>query len=504
VEVVESKHYLEYVAARLQLLRGKRTMKIIKRNSPLQFKSLITALVLACFQFAAVAQTVPDQSATTGQATTGQTTTTQTTTGQANIVQAQNRLTRYQPTNLVSDQSDERLINPWGLAFNPNGPAWIANNGTGTSSIYDGEGVAPSSLPFITIPEGAGNPTGIVFNSSEDFDLPGNENQNANETPNNPARFIFATESGRLAGWSPQLSNINSAVVVDEAVPPSGETPIYKGLALAGNGENHYLYATDFHNAKVQVFDKDFNWVDPETALGCDFTDTRIPADFAPYGIQNINGVLYVTYARQDENREDEVVGRGLGYVNIFDANGCLIRRFASRGSLNAPWGIALAPANFGVHSNRLLIANFGDGTINTFDLSTGRSRGALRTGETTSGNRLVIDGIWGIAFGNGVLNQPANTLFFTAGPNGEANGVYGKIEAVSRTQNNTGTGATGTGATGTGATGTGATGTGATGTGATGTGATGTGATGTGATGTDTTGTGATGTGTMGTGAAR
>jgi uncharacterized protein (TIGR03118 family) len=451
VEVVEFKHYLEYVAARLQLLRGKRTMKIIKRNSPLQFKSLITALGLACFQFAAVAQTVPDQSATTGQATTGQTTTTQTTTAQANIVQAQNRLTRYQPTNLVSNQSDTRLINPWGLAFNPNGPAWIANNGTGTSSIYDGEGVAPSSLPFITIPESAGNPTGIVFNSSEDFDLPGNENQNANATPNNPARFIFVTESGRLAGWSPQLSDINSAVVVDEAVPPSGEPPIYKGLALAGNGENHYLYATDFHNAKVQVFDKDFNWVDPETALGCDFTDTRMPADFAPYGIQNIDGVLYVTYARQDENREDEVVGRGLGYVNIFDANGCLIRRFASRGSLNAPWGIALAPANFGVHSNRLLIANFGDGTINTFDVSTGRSRGALRTGGTTSGSRLVVDGIWGIAFGNGVLNQPANTLFFTAGPNDETNGVYGKIEAVRRNQSTTGQPGTGTNGTTTG-----------------------------------------------------
>lgn len=458
-------------------------MKIIKRNSPLQSKSVIAALVLACAQFPAVGQTVPDQTSPPDQtsagqaATTGQVTTTQTATGQASIVGAQNRLTRYQIENLASDSSDENLVNPWGLAFNQNGPAWIANNGTGTASIYDGTGTAPISLPSITLPESAGNPTGIVFNSSNDFDLPTTAPQNQNETPNNPARFIFATEDGKLAGWS-ETGGSNNAVVIDEAVPPSGDTPVYKGLALAGNGENHFLYATDFHNARIQVFDTDFEWVNPQTALGCDFTDPRIPSNFAPFGIQNINGVLYVTYARQDENRANEVAGRGLGYVNIFDANGCLIRRFASRGSLNAPWGVALAPANFGIHSNRVLIANSGDDVINAFDLSNGRFRAALRTGGTTSGSRLVIDGIKGIAFGNGVQDQPINTLFFTAGTNGGNNGVYGKIEAVRRDQfddGQTGTGGTGTGGTGTGTTGTGTTGTGTTGTGTTGTGTMGT-----------------------------
>jgi uncharacterized protein (TIGR03118 family) len=512
------KLYLEYAAACPLLLRGKRLMKIIKRNSPLPFKSLITALVLACIQLPAVGQTVPDQTpppdqtsagqaATTGQSGATQTTTTQTqtTAGQSGIVQAQNRLTRYQTENLASDSSDENLINPWGLAFNPNGPAWIANNGTGTASIYDGTGTAPSSLPSVTLPESAGNPTGIVFNSSNDFDLPTPAPQNQNETPNNPARFIFATEDGKLAGWS-ETGGSNNAVVIDEAVPPSGDTPVYKGLALAGNGENHFLYATDFHNARIQVFDTDFEWVNPQTALGCDFTDPRIPSNFAPFGIQNINGVLYVTYARQDENRANEVAGRGLGYVNIFDANGCLIRRFASRGSLNAPWGVALAPANFGIHSNRVLIANSGDGSIGAFDLINGRFRAALRTGGTTGGSRLVIDGIKGIAFGNGVQDQPTNTLFITAGTNGGNNGVYGKIEAVRRDQFNdgqtgTGTGGTGTGGTGTGGTGTGGTGTGGTGTDGTGTGGTGTDGTGTGGTGTGGTGTGGTGTGGTGTG---
>ncbi|MGH8499068.1 MAG: TIGR03118 family protein, partial [Methylococcales bacterium] len=263
---------------------------------------------------------------------------------------------------------------------------------------------------------GPGDPTGIVFSSSNDF----------NVTPNNPARFIFANESGVLAAWAPTV-DLHNAIAVG-GTTPDNEPPIYKGLALAGNGTNHFLYATDFHNAKVQVFDNTFNWINPTTTLGCNFSDPTIPAGFAPFGIQNINGVLYLSYAKQDADKKDDVADPGHGYVNIFDANGCLIRRFASRGPLNSPWGIALAPANFGKHGDRLLIGNFGDGAINSFGLEGGEFRGRLRN---QNGAKILIDGLWGLAFGNGVLSQPTNTLFFTAGPNHEANGLYGKLEAV-------------------------------------------------------------------------
>ncbi|EIC28619.1 TIGR03118 family protein [Methylomicrobium album] len=506
-------------------------MKIDKRNSPFQFKPLTRAVMLTCIQFSALGaiagaaqaqntgQSGNTATAAGSQSTTGQNAASQGNTTAAGALNAtgaagaagvagqnigipQNRLNRYRVTNLVTNQSDSRLVNPWGLAFNHDSPAWIANNATGTASLYDGNGAAFTGLPFITMPPSAGDPTGIVVNHTVDFDLPTAAN---NGTENNPARFIFATESGNLAGWSDQ-TDVNNAVVLENAVPPDEDAPVYKGLALASNGQDHYLYVTDFHNGKIQVFDSDFNWVDPQTELGCNFTDARIPAGFAPFGIQNIRGVLYVTYARQDQDRVDDMPGRGAGYVDVYDANGCLIRRFAARGRLNSPWGMALAPANFGIYSNTLLIANFGDGSINAYDPVTGRFRGTLlnvaNTGTQGGNNRVSLDGLWGIAFGNGVLNQPTNTLFFTAGPNGEANGVYGKIEPVSRTGQTGATGATG-GATGaTGATG-GATGeTGATG-GATGeTGATG-GATGeTGATGGATGETGATGGATGETGA--
>jgi len=367
-------------------------MKFINRYSPLQFTTLTAAFVLLCFQFSAQAD------------------------------DHHRGRNHYQLQNLVADQAgvashtDPNLINPWGIAFNPNGPVWIANNGTGTSTLYDGTG-APLSL-VVTIPpvppDTHGNPTGIVFNSNKnDF---------------NGASFIFATESGALAAWAPPSTD---AVTVSTTAGA-----IYKGLALGGNGKGlalnrtaHFLYATDFHNAKVQVFDNAFNKLDlvDTTQPSCNFSDPRIPAGFAPFGIQNINGVLYVTYAKQDADKEDDVAGRGLGYVNVFDANGCLIRRFAARGHLNAPWGIALAPANFGAHSDQLLIANFGDGTINAFDVREGQFRGPLLN---QSGGKISIDGLWGIAFGNGVLDQPTNTLFFTAGPYDETHGLYGKINA--------------------------------------------------------------------------
>jgi uncharacterized protein (TIGR03118 family) len=202
---------------------------------------------------------------------------------------------------------------------------------------------------------------------------------------------------------------------------------IYKGLALAGNGTAHFLYAADFHNNRIDVFDSTFH---PVTLSG-NFSDPRIPRGYAPFGIQNILGNLYVTYAKQDRDAEDDVAGRGFGFVDVFDANGHLLRRFVSRGRLNAPWGLALAPADFGQFSNTLLIGNFGDGRINAFDLQSGEPLGRLRTPD---GRAISIDGLRGIAFGSGVASQPTNTLFFAAGPDDEEHGVYGRIDPVRKT----------------------------------------------------------------------
>ncbi len=328
--------------------------------------------------------------------------------------------TFYQIQNLVSDQTgaadhtDSKLVNAWGIAFNPNAVVWIADNGTGVATLYDGAGL-PQSL-VVTIPPplnsaGPSAPTGIVFNSSSDFVV-------TKEVVSGASVFIFATEDGTISGWAPSVDANNAILRVDN----SGAGAIYKGLALAANGTAHFLYATDFHNAKIDVFDSSFNKVN----LSGSFTDPDIPDGFAPFGIRNIDGDIYVTYARQDSNKQDDVKGRGLGFVNVFDSNGNLIRRVATRGKLNAPWGLAMAPAGFGKFSNRLLVGNFGDGRINAFDVATGRAVGTL---QKSQGKDLSVDGLWGLSFGNGVRDQPTNRLFFTAGPNEEANGLYGFIE---------------------------------------------------------------------------
>jgi uncharacterized protein (TIGR03118 family) len=327
----------------------------------------------------------------------------------------------YEQKNLVSDEpgvaanTDPNLVNAWGIAFNPNALVWVANAGTRTSTLYDGAG-KPATL-VVKIPDG--NPTGIVFNGSGDF-----------VTGGNPSRFIFATESGTLAAWapSPSLPPTTTAVTVRD----NSTGAIYKGLALAANGAGHFLYATDFHNNKIDVFDKGFT---PVTLSGS-FADPTLPPGFAPFGIQNLNGDLYVTYARQDADREDDVAGPGRGFVNVFDADGHLIRRIASRGRLNAPWGLALAPASFGKFGNHLLVGNFGDGKINAYDVATGspfKFRGQL---QQANNRPIQIDGLWGLSFGNGILSQPTNALFFTAGPGDpvtgpETHGLYGRIDVV-------------------------------------------------------------------------
>jgi uncharacterized protein (TIGR03118 family) len=328
----------------------------------------------------------------------------------------------YAVRNLVSDgfvtaeHTDSSLINPWGVAFNPNGFVWVADNGAGVSTLYDGNGVKNSLV--VTIPTRLGGtppgvPTGIVFSSGADFVVKvGNVS--------GPSRFIFSTEDGTISGWAPNVDGTHAIRVVDNS--PAGA--IYKGLAFAANGIGHFIYATDFHNNRIDIFDQNFQQV---SSAGR-FIDPKIPHGYAPFGIQNILGNLYVTYAKQDDDAEDDVAGQGFGFVDVYNADGGLIRRFATAGRLNAPWGIALAPADFGKFSNTLLVGNFGDGRINAFDLDSGVPRGTLRM---PGGKPVSIDGLWGMQFGNGLLNQPVNTLFFAAGVGDEKHGLYGRVDAA-------------------------------------------------------------------------
>jgi uncharacterized protein (TIGR03118 family) len=325
---------------------------------------------------------------------------------------------QYKTTVLVSDGSvpaahvDPNLKNPWGVAFNPMGFVWISDNGTQRATLYDGNGV-PQSL-VVTIPAGTSgpsNPTGVVFNGTTDFVV-------SQAGKSGVGVFIFAGEAGTLTAWSPAVNATQAVTMFDDG---SGGA-VYKGLALASNNGANFLFAADFHNNKIDVFDRSFTKV---TIAGA-FQDPALPAGFAPFGIQAIGSKLYVTYAKQDGDAHDDVKGPGLGFVNVFDTAGRMIQRFASGGPLNAPWGAAMAPSNFARFAHDILIGNFGDGTINAFNANTGMFDGTLQRND---GTQIVEDGLWGIAFGNGLNNQPTNTLFFAAGPNDEANGVYGRID---------------------------------------------------------------------------
>jgi len=333
----------------------------------------------------------------------------------------------YAATILVSDTAaaanpygsssahvDANLVNAWGIAFNPQGFVWVANAGTSTSTLYDGHGV-PQSL-VVSIPDGQGGeaePTGIVFNSTGSF-LVSQGGVTASSI------FIFAGEGGTIAGWSPAVDMTHAVTAVDR----SAAGAIYKGLARATQGGADFLYATDFHNGAVDVFDAGFNKV---TLAAGAFTDPNLPAGYAPFGIQAIGNQLYVSFAKQDADAEDDVAGAGFGAIDVFDTAGTLVKRLvAVGGSLNAPWGMAVAPADFGTFSNALLVGNFGDGTIRAFDPQTGNLLGTL---AKPNGTPISIEGLWGIAFGNGLNSQPTNTLFFSAGPGDEAHGVYGRID---------------------------------------------------------------------------
>lgn len=330
---------------------------------------------------------------------------------------------RFEQRNLVSDgfvpaeHTDPNLVNAWGVAFNPFGFVWVADADAGVSTLYDGDGNPQSLVVQIPSPGAAtgGEPTGIVFNASTGFVV-------GNGTTSGPSRFIFATEQGVIAGWAPNV-DLTHAI---RAVNNSATGANYKGLALSAGGSGQLLYAADFFHARVDVYDSTFQPVNLPAGA---FTDPGIPRGFAPFGIHAIGGDIYVTYAKQDASMTDEVVGPGLGYVDVYTPNGKLLRRVASRGRLNAPWGVALAPAGFGRFSGALLIGNFGDGRINAYEPVFGFPMGSLLG---RNGRPIRIDGLWGLAFGNGFANQPVNTLFFAAGPDDEEHGLYGRLDVIS------------------------------------------------------------------------
>ena len=319
----------------------------------------------------------------------------------------------YIANALVSDTAatlalhhDANLVNAWGLAFNPTGFSWIANAGTGTSTLYDGNGVAQSLV--VTLNQG--DPSGIVYNGGGAFSI-------TEAGVSGVAPFIFATLQGQISAWSPGVDGTHAFTIVDDST--SGDA--FTGLAIE-TGATNRLYAADFAHADVAVFDGSFA---PVTTAG-GFTDPTLPAGYAPFGIQQIGGKIYVTYAQPDPTTHEKV-GAGLGLVDVFDADGNLLTHLIpTGGALNAPWGVALAPAGFGKFANMLLVGNFGDGKINVYDPTTGAMQGTLGNND---GTPIVVPGLWALQFGNDLNSQPSTTLFYTAGPGGEAHGLYGRID---------------------------------------------------------------------------
>ena len=336
-------------------------------------------------------------------------------------VSAQQVPNAYAVRNLVSDGSvpadniDPNLIDGWGVAFNPNGFVWVNSAVAGKAVLYDGNGV-PNSL-VVSIPAatggGQGIPTGIVFSSSNDFEV-------TNGTATGPSRFIFASLTGSISGWAPNVDLTNALVAVDKS-GVGRATPAWRWQATARViSSMRSMCAAGESTSSTATFA-------PVTLPGR-FRDPELPSSFVPFAIHNLQGNLYVSFGKRNASRNFVEPGRGLGVVSVFDANGRFLRRINGGPHLNAPWGMAIAPSGFGRFSNRLLIGNFGDGTIQAFDVASGRRVGALRTAK---GERIVIPVLWGMAFGNGILDQPTNRLFFAAGPNFGAGGLYGRISAT-------------------------------------------------------------------------
>lgn len=337
---------------------------------------------------------------------------------------------QFKVTPLVADQSgvatatDPNLVNPWGLSRSSTSPWWVSDNGTGLATLYDGTGAAKSLV--VTIPTGdpntssTGTPTGTVFNSSTGFVL-------ANAKP---ASFMFVTEDGTISAW-----NGGTAATIEVNTKSAS---VFKGMALASlpipfGSSTTFMYVADFRKGHVQVYDSSFHHVGIFDAF---FRDERLPRGYAPFNIQNIGGELYVTFAKQDDQKHDEVDGAGKGYVDVFSPFGFLLRRLEHNAWLNGPWGIAMAPGDFGIYSHDLLVGQFGSGNIAVYDPVTGQFIDLLRD---ATNKPIAIDGLWDISFASGSTtgSGAATTLYYSAGSDGEAHGQFGTITPIQNTLGN-------------------------------------------------------------------
>jgi uncharacterized protein (TIGR03118 family) len=335
----------------------------------------------------------------------------------AGAANAREQANPYTVHPLVSDDpsvpapaTDANLVNGWGLSAGPTTPWWASNNGTSTSTLYSGTGTKVALTVAV-----AGGPTGTVFNgNAADFVISQNGKSGS-------ARFLFANEAGMVLGWSPAVNGAAAVIGANR----SGAGAIYKGLATA----NDRLYATDFHNARVDVFDASFALM----SLPGAFQDPKIPKGFAPFGIQALGGNIFVTYAKQDAAAKDDVPAPGRGYVDEFTPDGKLLGSVVNSQKKNAPlnaaWGLALAPTGFGNFAGFLLVGNFGNGRVSAYAQSGSKwvYKGQLRVGD---GTPITIAGLWAIAFGNGSASGPTTSLYFLSGPGDEKHGLFGSITA--------------------------------------------------------------------------
>lgn len=322
----------------------------------------------------------------------------------------------FRQTNLVSDIPggarvlDPSLVNPWGITQSATSPFWVSNNGTGTSTLYGGDVTgSPLTKNTLTVTIPGGRNTGVVFNGTANFVITDGSGTGA-------ARFIFDTEAGTIAAWRAGTTAITKVTTADA---------VYKGLAIVTSGSDNYIYAANFKNGSIDVFDTNFA---PVNFGAGTFVDPALPAGYAPFSIQNLGGKLYVTYALRDADGEDDVPGPGNGIVDVYGVTGAFQGRLITFGFLNSPWGLAIAPSSFGPFDNALLVGNFGDGRINAFNATTGLFLGTI---NDQAGNPLEIEGLWGLNFGNGVGGGDVNSLYFSAGIGEESHGIFGSIVAA-------------------------------------------------------------------------
>jgi uncharacterized protein (TIGR03118 family) len=334
--------------------------------------------------------------------------------------------TSFAQTNLVSDgfvpamTIDPNLINPWGITHSATSPFWVSDNGMGVTTVYTGAGakVNVGGLDAITIATPPGqtspaSPTGDVFNiAGTGFNITSGGHTGSSV-------FIFATEDGTISGWNPNVDIASSVLAVDNS--QGGTGAVYKGLAIGQTEDGTFLYAANFRNGTVDVFDQNFKQVNS-------FTDPKVPAGYAPFNVQVLDDHLFVTFALQNAAKHDDVAGAGHGFVDEFDLEGHLLHRVASGGVLDSPWGLAIAPPGFGEFANDLLVGNFGDGTINVFNPKNDHFLGKLLGAD---GAPITIGDLWALIPGTGSAGSDPNKIYFTAGVQNEAHGLFGSLAAI-------------------------------------------------------------------------